>query len=191
MFSQSLYRSRKAVGSRVLSGRPDILILYVMQKFAFFTPVVKSLNVELTRIKKTGVQQLYAGVAAGDQIRQMLNLWDANKATLKDNGVTNKRDYLFNNKKKDTQGLTGLGKSQAYALVTVFENRDKIEPYLETAKAPSITDFIKTLSGATDKPEKPKNVVIHNEATGDKVKLPIDTMTKKEIELLKKLGMVC
>ena len=119
----------------------------------------------------------------------MLDLWDANKATLKDNGVTNKREYLFNGKGRE--GLTKLGKSQAYDLVRVFENRDKIEPYLETATAPSITDFVKMLSGAADKPEKPKNVVIHNEATGEKIKLPIDTLSAKDIETLAKLGMVC
>lgn len=160
-----------------------------MKKFAFFTPVVKSLNVELTRIKKTGVRQLYAGVAAGDNINQMLALWDVNKATLKDNGVTNKREYLFNSKGRE--GLTKLGKSQAYDLVKVFKNRDKIEPYLEQAVSPSITDFLQHLSGAADKPEKPKNVVIHNEATGTKVKLPVDTLSPEEIELLAKLGMVC
>ena len=169
--------------------RPTGQKIYIMKKFAFFTPVVKSLNVELTRIKKTGVRQLYAGVAAGDQINQMLALWDVNKATLKDNGVTNKREYLFNSKGRE--GLTGLGKSQAYDLVKVFKNRDKIEPYIEQAANPSITDFLQSLSGGADKKEKPKMVTIHNQATGEKVNIPVADLTAAHIEALQALGLVC
>ena len=171
--------------------RPTGQKFYLMKKFAFFTPVVKSLNVELVRIKKSGVQQLYAGVAAGDQIRQMLNVWDDNKATLKDNGLTNKRDYLFNNKDKGTTGLTGLGKSQAYDLKKVFENREKIEPYIEQAANPSITGFLKSLSGEADKKDKPKVVTIQNTATGDKVTIKVEDLTPAQIEALEALGMIC
>lgn len=170
--------------------RPTGQKIYIMKKFAFFTPVVKSLNVELVRIKKSGVQQLYAGVAAGDQIRQMLNVWDANKATLKDNGVTNKREYLFNDTKKGTKGLTGLGKSQAYALKTVFENRDQIEPYIEQAANPSISDFLNTLSGGADKKDKPKVVTIQNTATGEKITIKVEDLTEAHIEALEAFGMI-
>lgn len=155
-----------------------------MQKFAFFTPVVKSLNKEVARINKTGIQQVYAAVAAGENINELMNLWDVNKATLKDNGVTNKREFM--------PELTGLKKSQMYDLLKVYKNRDKVEGYLSGAPDnPSITGFLGYLKGDAPKKDKPKNVVIHNEATGTKVKLPVDTLSAEEIELLAKLGMVC
>ena len=119
----------------------------------------------------------------------MLTLWDVNKATLKDSGVTNKREYLFNSKGRE--GLTKLGKSQAYDLVKVFKNRDKIEPYIEQAANPSITDFLQSLSGGADKKDKPKAVTIHNQATGEKVNIPVADLTAAHIEALQALGLVC
>ena len=155
-----------------------------MQKFAFFTPVVKSLNKEVARINKTGIQQVYAAVAAGDQINTLQALWDVNKATLKAAGVTNKREYM--------PELTGLKKSQMYDLLKVFKNRDKVEPYLSgTPDNPSITGFLQYLKGDAPKKDKPKVVTIQNTATGDKVTIPVADLTAKQIEALEALGMIC
>jgi len=155
-----------------------------MQKFAFFTPVVKSLNKEVARINKTGIQQVYAAVAAGENINELMNLWDVNKSTLKDNGITNKREFM--------PELTGLKKSQMYDLLKVYKNRDKVEGYLSGAPDnPSITGFLGYLKGDAPKKEKPKAVTIQNTATGDKVTIPVADLTAKQIEALEVLGMIC